>query len=152
MGQPAAAGKRLQPAGGQPTFLMGGSDSAVATATPILQAMSKEIIYRGPVGSGTKLKLINNFLCGVQVAFAGGGLAWIEQTALIATQLSRCLSPERRDSPDQRDLCMFGDRELGGQLSTAPDRKGGSHADAEGGHADMSSLVEPLRRREMPRP
>ncbi len=30
--------------------------------------MSKKVIHVGPAGSGSRLKLINNFLCGVQLA------------------------------------------------------------------------------------
>ena len=75
-------GSRAQAEGGQLTFLVGGSDSALATATPVLQAMSKEIVHLGPIGSGAKMKLINNFLCGVQVASLAEGLAWIERSGL----------------------------------------------------------------------
>jgi 6-phosphogluconolactonase len=34
----------------------------------VLKAMSKEIVHLGPVGSGAKMKLINNFHCGVEIA------------------------------------------------------------------------------------
>jgi 3-hydroxyisobutyrate dehydrogenase len=75
-------GSRLQAAAGQLTFLAGGSDRALEAATPVLKAMSKEIVHLGPVGSGAKMKLINNFLCGVQVASLAEGLAWIERSGL----------------------------------------------------------------------
>jgi 3-hydroxyisobutyrate dehydrogenase len=44
--------------------------------------MSKVIVHLGPVGSGAKMKLINNFLCGVQVASLAEGIAWIERSGL----------------------------------------------------------------------
>ena len=75
-------GSRIQAATGQLSFLVGGSERALATATPVLQAMSKEILHLGPVGSGAKLKLINNFLCGVQIASLAESLAWIERSGL----------------------------------------------------------------------
>jgi 3-hydroxyisobutyrate dehydrogenase len=75
-------GSKMQAAAGQLSFLVGGSERALATATPVLQAMSKEILHVGPVGSGAKLKLINNFLCGVQIASLAEGLAWIERSGL----------------------------------------------------------------------
>ena len=75
-------GSRMQAAAGQLTFLVGGSDGALESATPVLKAMSKEIVHLGPVGSGAKMKLINNFLCGVQVASLAEGLAWIERSGL----------------------------------------------------------------------
>jgi 3-hydroxyisobutyrate dehydrogenase len=75
-------GSRLQAEAGQLSFLVGGSDSALKKATPVLKAMSKEIVHFGPVGSGAKMKLINNFLCGVQVASLAEGLVWIERSGL----------------------------------------------------------------------
>ena len=75
-------GSRLQAEAAQLSFLVGGSETALATVTPVLQAMSKEILHLGPVGSGAKLKLINNFLCGVQIASLAQGIAWIERSGL----------------------------------------------------------------------
>lgn len=75
-------GSRMQAEAGQLSFLVGGSDATLAAVTPVLQAMSKEILHLGPVGSGAKLKLINNFLCGVQIASLAQGLTWIERSGL----------------------------------------------------------------------
>jgi len=75
-------GSRMQAEAGQLCFLVGGSEAALAAATPVLKAMSKEIIPLGPVGSGAKLKLINNFLCAVQIASLAEGLTWIERSGL----------------------------------------------------------------------
>ncbi len=75
-------GSRMQAEGGQLSFLVGGSDAVLHKATPVLKAMSKEIIHLGPIGSGAKMKLINNFLCGVQVASLAEGLTWIERSGL----------------------------------------------------------------------
>lgn len=75
-------GSRMQAEGAQLTFLVGGSDQALKAVTPVLVSMSKQIIHLGPVGSGAKMKLINNFLCGVQVASLAEGLTWIERSGL----------------------------------------------------------------------
>jgi 3-hydroxyisobutyrate dehydrogenase len=75
-------GSRMQAASAQLSFLVGGSDRALEAATRVLEAMSKEIVHLGPVGSGAKLKLINNFLCGVQIASLAEGLTWIERSGL----------------------------------------------------------------------
>jgi 3-hydroxyisobutyrate dehydrogenase len=75
-------GSRIQAEGGQLVFLVGGSEQALARATPALQAMSKEIIHLGPVTSGAKMKLLNNFLCGVQVASLAEGMVWLEHSGL----------------------------------------------------------------------
>ena len=75
-------GSRMQAGAGQLTFLVGGGDRALEAALPVLKAMSKEIVHLGPIGSGAQMKLINNFLCGVQVASLAEGLAWIERSGL----------------------------------------------------------------------
>lgn len=75
-------GSRMQAEGGQLSFLVGGDDVVLNAATPVLKAMSKEIVHLGPLGSGAKMKLINNFLCGVQVASLAEGLTWIERSGL----------------------------------------------------------------------
>lgn len=75
-------GSRVQAEAGQLSFLIGGKDTAVEAVTSILKVMSKEMAHLGPVGSGAKMKLINNFLCGVQVASLAEGLAWIERSGL----------------------------------------------------------------------
>jgi len=64
------------------TILVGGNEAALQAVTPVLKSMSKEIVHLGPTGSGAKMKLINNFLCGVQVASLAEGLAWIERSGL----------------------------------------------------------------------
>ena len=75
-------GSRTQAEAGQLSFLVGGKETTLAAATPVLKSMSKEIVHLGPVGSGAKMKLINNFLCGVQVASLAEALAWIERSGL----------------------------------------------------------------------
>jgi 3-hydroxyisobutyrate dehydrogenase len=75
-------GSRAQAEAGQLSFLVGGDVAALELATPVLKAMSKEIVSLGPVGSGAKMKLINNFLCGVQTASLAEGLTWIERSGL----------------------------------------------------------------------
>jgi 3-hydroxyisobutyrate dehydrogenase len=53
---------------GELLFLVGGDAAALEKARPVLAVMSRGIVYLGPVGSGALMKLINNFLCGVQAA------------------------------------------------------------------------------------
>lgn len=75
-------GSRAQADAGQLNFLAGANAETLAGVTPILRCMSKEILHLGPVGSGAQLKLINNFLCAVQVTSFAEALAWIERTGL----------------------------------------------------------------------
>ena len=92
-------GSRAQAQAGQLTILVGGSEAALATATPVLKAISKEILHLGPIGSGAKLKLVNNFLCGVQIASLAEGLAWIERSGLDREQALAFLKTGAAGSP-----------------------------------------------------
>ncbi|WP_373694124.1 NAD(P)-dependent oxidoreductase [Edaphobacter paludis] len=92
-------GSRMQAEGGQLSFLVGGDDVALNAATPVLKAMSKEIVHLGPLGSGAKMKLINNFLCGVQVASLAEGLTWIERSGLDVEKALAVLKAGAPGSP-----------------------------------------------------
>jgi 3-hydroxyisobutyrate dehydrogenase len=75
-------GSKPQAASGELTFLVGGPAEILERARPALAAMSKAIIHLGPTGSGALLKLINNFLCGVQAASLAEATALIEKSGL----------------------------------------------------------------------
>jgi 4-hydroxybutyrate dehydrogenase/sulfolactaldehyde 3-reductase len=47
---------------GESLFMVGGSEEDFARVKPLLQAMGNTIYHCGDVGSGTKTKLVNNFL------------------------------------------------------------------------------------------
>jgi 3-hydroxyisobutyrate dehydrogenase len=86
-------GTKPHAANGELSFLVGGSDAALAAARPVLSVLGREIIHLGPTGSGSLLKLINNFMCGVQAAslaeaesmIAAGGLD-LKQSLAVLTQ------------------------------------------------------------------
>jgi 3-hydroxyisobutyrate dehydrogenase len=166
-------GSRGQAESGQLTFLVGGSEKALHAATPVLKAMGKEILPMGAVGSGAKLKLINNFLCGVQVASLAEGLAWIERSGLDPDKALAFLKTAAPGSP------LFGAisaRMAGSQyavnfvlklmakdlayaeaeaahcdvnLTTAKASRGLFEAAVKAGFGeqDMASVIEPLRRK-----
>ena len=75
-------GSKMQAAGGELLFLVGAEDDALARIRPALEVMGKTIIHLGPVGSGALVKLINNFLCGVQAASLAEAIAVIERSEL----------------------------------------------------------------------
>ena len=61
-------GTKPHAAAGELVFLIGGSASALDAARPALAALGQEIIHLGANGNGALMKLINNFMCGVQAA------------------------------------------------------------------------------------
>jgi 3-hydroxyisobutyrate dehydrogenase len=75
-------GSKPQAAAGQLLFLAGGSDAALGRINPVLRAMGRDVVHVGPVGSGARLKLINNFLSGVQTASLAEALSLIERSGL----------------------------------------------------------------------
>ena len=75
-------GSKVHAETGALKFMVGGDPDVVAKATPVLTVMGTDIIPVGPVGSGTILKLVNNFICGVQVASFAEGLAMLERCGL----------------------------------------------------------------------
>ena len=75
-------GTKPHAAAGELSFLVGGSTAAVARAEPLFAVMGRSTVHLGPSGSGTRLKLINNFLCGVQAASLAEAMAMIEKGGL----------------------------------------------------------------------
>jgi len=75
-------GSKLQAAGGELRFLVGGSEATLARVLPVLKTMSRDVVYLGPDGSGARMKLINNFLCGVQAASLAEALCLIERSGI----------------------------------------------------------------------
>jgi 3-hydroxyisobutyrate dehydrogenase len=76
---------------GELRFLVGGERAAFDRVLPVLRAMGSEVIHLGVSGSGALMKLINNFVCGVQAAALAEALALIEKTGLDRDQASMVL-------------------------------------------------------------
>jgi 3-hydroxyisobutyrate dehydrogenase len=92
-------GSKAQAASGEMGFLVGGTASALEKARPVLSVMGKTIIHVGPTGSGALVKIINNFLCGVQVASLAEALAMVERSGLDSTKTLNMLINGAAGSP-----------------------------------------------------
>jgi 3-hydroxyisobutyrate dehydrogenase len=138
--------------------------------------MSRGVLHLGPTGSGSMMKLVNNFLCAVQAASLAEAMATIERSGLDRAQALEVLSNGAPGSPLLRTLgarmaaqdyqtyfavdLMAKDiayaieeaRRHGVTLETAAAGLSAfRRASAEGhGADDMSSVVEPLRRAARP--
>jgi 3-hydroxyisobutyrate dehydrogenase len=75
-------GGPAQAAAGELRFLVGGEAAILERVRPALQAMSREIVHLGPTGCGARMKLVNNFLCGVHAASLAEAVAFIERGGL----------------------------------------------------------------------
>jgi len=92
-------GTRTHAASGELSFLVGGSVAALETARPVLAAMSRAIVHVGATGRGALLKLVNNFLCGVQAAALAEALALIERSGLDRAKALEVLTSGAPGSP-----------------------------------------------------
>jgi len=92
-------GSKPQAAAGELLFLVGGSAEALETARPVLAVMSRAIVHLGPTGSGALLKLVNNFLCGVQAASLAEALALVERSGLDRVKAIEVLTAGAPGSP-----------------------------------------------------
>jgi 3-hydroxyisobutyrate dehydrogenase len=92
-------GSRTHAASGELSFLVGGPSAALETARPVLAAMSRAIVHVGATGRGALLKLVNNFLCGVQAASLAEALALIERSGLDRAKALEVLTNGAPGSP-----------------------------------------------------
>eukprot|EP01088_Endostelium_zonatum_P000629 TRINITY_DN10874_c0_g1_i1.p1 TRINITY_DN10874_c0_g1~~TRINITY_DN10874_c0_g1_i1.p1 ORF type:complete len:344 (-),score=55.95 TRINITY_DN10874_c0_g1_i1:17-904(-) len=89
-------------AAGTLTFMVGGSQQALDLATPVLQAMGKNIVHCGENGAGQAAKICNNLLLGISMigtseAMNLGVSLGLDPTVLakiINTSSGRCWSSE----------------------------------------------------------
>ena len=165
-------GSKSQAASGELVFLVGGAAAALETARPALAAMSRAIRHVGGSGRGTLLKLVNNFMCGVQAASLAEALALIERSGLDRAKSLELLTTGAPGSPLVKTLsarmtardytpnfllrlmakdltyALGEGRRYGLDLSTvASALEVVDRAVAAGnGEEDFSALVEPLRR------
>jgi 3-hydroxyisobutyrate dehydrogenase len=164
-------GSNAQAASGTLRFLVGGDADSIRQAEPVLRVLSTEIIPFGPAGSGAVMKLINNMLCGVQVASLAEAIALIGKSGLDVEKALLVLTGGAPGSPlvaaisarmKNRDYNPhFSVRLMNKDLTYALQEGNGfgvSLSTAEGalevfrranqaglGEKDIASVVEPLR-------
>jgi 3-hydroxyisobutyrate dehydrogenase len=79
-------GTKPHAASGELTFLVGGNTEDVAAAQTVFSILGRQTIHLGPIGSGALMKLINNFLCGVQAASLAEALSLIDAGSIDRTK------------------------------------------------------------------
>jgi len=166
-------GSRMQAEAGELNFLVGGSAATLDQVRPALAPMSRSATLLGPVGSGSQFKLINNFICAVQIASLAEALAMVEQSGLDRARVMEVLltgamaSPlvktvaARMTTPDftpnfplrlmAKDVgyAIEEGRRLSVDLvtGTAAQKVFQSAIGAGHGDKDMAAVIEPLRKR-----
>ena len=169
-------GSRTHAANGELLFLAGGGAAALERARPLLAVLGRGVVHLGPTGSGARMKLINNFVCGVQAAALAEAITLIERSGLaLDAALSILLSgapgsplvnavAPRMTSRDytvafmlalmRKDLtyAMAEGDANGVTLSTAAAARRLFDAAVEGGwgQQDFSAVIEAVRRAALP--
>lgn len=75
-------GTKPHAASGELLFLVGGSAEALAAARPVFSVLGRDVVHLGPTGSGALMKLVNNFLCGVQAASFAEAVSMVDAGGL----------------------------------------------------------------------
>jgi len=92
-------GSKPQAEAGELCFLVGGESATLEKVRPALAVMSRAIVHLGPVGSGALLKIVNNFMCGVQAAALAEAVGMIERGGLDRAKALDVLATGAPGSP-----------------------------------------------------
>jgi 3-hydroxyisobutyrate dehydrogenase len=92
-------GSKKQAEEGVLNFLVGGEASQVERASALFATMGRGHVRVGAAGSGALLKLINNFMCGVQIASLAEALVMAERSGLDTQAVAQVLSNGSPGSP-----------------------------------------------------
>jgi 3-hydroxyisobutyrate dehydrogenase len=78
---------------------VGGSVAGFARAQEVLAVLGREVLHLGPSGSGALVKLINNFVCGVQAASFAEAMALVDRSGLDREKCVAVLANSALASP-----------------------------------------------------
>ena len=92
-------GSKAAAENGELVFLVGGDAAALDTARPAFDAMGKGVTHLGATGAGATLKLINNFMNGVQLAALAEALTMVDRAGLDRDQAFDILANGSPGSP-----------------------------------------------------
>jgi 3-hydroxyisobutyrate dehydrogenase len=92
-------GSKPHAANGELFFLVGGPAAALEKAREVLAAMSRGLLHLGANGSGARMKLVNNFVCGVQAAALAEAASLIQKGGLDVEKAFAVLANGAPGSP-----------------------------------------------------
>lgn len=102
-------GTKPHAASGELLFLVGGPAEALDKARQVFSVLGRDVIHLGPIGSGAMMKLVNNFLCGVQAASFAEALSLIDAAGL---DRARAISILTGGAPGSGILKRMAEREM----------------------------------------
>ena len=92
-------GTKPHAASGELFFMVGGSATGFARARDVLSVLGREVLHVGPNGSGALIKLINNFVCGVEAASFAEAMALVNGSGLDREKCVAVLANSALASP-----------------------------------------------------
>jgi 3-hydroxyisobutyrate dehydrogenase len=113
-------GSRPQAASGEILFLVGGDADDLDRVRDILRPMSRDAVHMGPVASGARMKLVNNFMSAVQAVSLAEALAFSEACGLDRVAAMGVIGNGAPGSPLVKTVgarMMSGDYSVNFQLS-----------------------------------
>lgn len=84
-------GSRDAAAVGQITYYVGGDESVLSRACPVLEASAKAILHLGPIGSATWVKLATNMISAAQVEALAEAMALLDRGGVPPEMLAEAL-------------------------------------------------------------
>ncbi len=100
------------------TFMVGGSDAALAAVRPALEAMGKNIRHAGGPGAGSAAKICNNMMLAIQMIAVAEGFSLAEKLGLDAQSLYDISSTATARCWSLNDYCP-----APGPVPTAPSNR-----------------------------
>ena len=92
-------GTKPHAASGELFFMVGGSAEGFSRAREVLSVLGREVLHLGPTGSGALIKLINNFVCGVEAAAFAEAMALANAGGLDREKCTAVLGGSALASP-----------------------------------------------------
>ncbi|HEY3756968.1 MAG TPA: NAD(P)-dependent oxidoreductase [Opitutaceae bacterium] len=92
-------GTKPHAAAGELVFMVGGDAAVVEAAMPVFKPMSSRVVHVGKGGSGNQVKLLNNFLSGVQAAALAEALVLMERSGVDAGKAMEIIAAGAPGSP-----------------------------------------------------
>jgi 3-hydroxyisobutyrate dehydrogenase len=92
-------GTKPHASSGELFFMVGGSATSFDRAREVLSALGREVLHLGPTGSGALIKLINNFVCGVEAASFAEAMALVNASGLDREKSKSVLGNSALASP-----------------------------------------------------
>lgn len=92
------SGGAIAASGGTLTLMLGGSETDVARATPLLSRLSNHFTHMGRSGAGQTVKLINQILCANTFLTVAEAVRFAESHGVDAARIPEALAGGRADS------------------------------------------------------